>query len=807
MAKGKYGVTPWGAWFIDVLDGYSMGARLDRGRSYANTGKVLALELTEGKAVAKVAGNYKPFYRVTIEFPPLKEAETVYRLIEADPVLLAHIARGELPETFLQKLRKAGIDLIPRRWRDMRRSCTCPDYGDPCKHMAALYYIIAREIDADPAVLFRLRGMDLAERFGKATVREIPPPFVVSAAPSAPTAGRKKAGAKAGKKALVQKGGEGEPDTTAQDAAEPDTAALVETALGELPDCHGLITSLLPSDPPFCDRNFAFSLAEFYHRCAAGEVWVDADGGNYFETGETVEHRFSRSHWALRCDKEAGPGVLPVLEETNVRGQTYNHSIYDVWWQFSTFSGGAETTGTSAYTFLFCLFKFIGLLLRASAFIPYVLHQNGSLRIIWRPYDAIPPVARALEALSRLETGLLPLSGTTRASGRSVVDLVSSAILNEWVRRRWFSRRCPQGSQDFRRLLAVFFAGEPLPVDTPDQRSLPLAIDRWLSVLHVDFAKYRYSFTVKPIKSGVQGGGSLPPVPVLHSGRNVRASPATPPSGWPSTSPSAGLCPATPRWGVENPPDPPLLDEQDFALSIDVLGRNKDERAIKTPLYKIAANKKSGLVQEEAQAILRPLTALSNYLPEIRSLMKHKSVELSSERLTAFLESAAPLLSQLGITVTLPKSLRKELKPRLVLQTTGKDKGRVVSYLDLDSILHWKWQIAIGERILDAEEFTKLIKEKRALVRFRDGFVKIDPSEFAALLKKAGKPPPDSLGFLKAHLEGDSILSFDAEAVIRRLFEERHFEAPPALSANLRPYQLRGYNWACSLLMAGFGCV
>jgi uncharacterized Zn finger protein len=75
MARQKYGVSPWGKWFIDVLDGYGMDARLDRGRTYANTGKVLSLEIHNGKAIAKVKGRYRPFYKVEITFPPLAEKE------------------------------------------------------------------------------------------------------------------------------------------------------------------------------------------------------------------------------------------------------------------------------------------------------------------------------------------------------------------------------------------------------------------------------------------------------------------------------------------------------------------------------------------------------------------------------------------------------------------------------------------------------------------------------------------------------------------------------------------------------------
>jgi uncharacterized Zn finger protein len=114
--KNRYGVTPWGSWFVDVLESYEMGSRLKRGRAYANTGKVLSLEIKEGRAVAKVKGHYRPSYRVEIQFPPLKEAEQVYKMIEEDPPLLARIAAGELPEQFLERLIDNDIDLIPPDW-------------------------------------------------------------------------------------------------------------------------------------------------------------------------------------------------------------------------------------------------------------------------------------------------------------------------------------------------------------------------------------------------------------------------------------------------------------------------------------------------------------------------------------------------------------------------------------------------------------------------------------------------------------------------------------------------------------------
>jgi superfamily II DNA or RNA helicase len=744
MAKSKYGVTPWGSWFIEVLDSYSMGARLGRGKTYANTGRVLSLEIDEGKAVARVEGNYRPFYRVEIDFPELKEREKVYRMIEKDPVLLARIAAGELPEEFLLKLKSEGINLIPRRWREMKRSCSCPDDGDPCKHMAALYYIIAREVDADPGVLFRLRGMDLAARFGRSVAVNLPAPFTVKPAAPEASAGKKDRGSIAG---LSEKTAETRP----------------APALEAIPDCAELISSLLPPKPPFCDRDFAFTLAEFYHRTARSGPWEAASAAGE----EELEHRFSRSRWSILCPNP-GPGSEPILQETDILGKKTRHILFDAYSRFVNFS---SDDGTEDYVFLFYLFKFLNLVTRSSAFIPFVLLEGGVLRIIWKPYDTLPQIAGFLDTLAGLERGMLPLNeegdpgggrkkagkNEVRASGRSVVDLLSSALLGEWVKRNYFAYQGSAGSREYRELLDLFFQGKSMGTASPALRSLPVSIDRWLSVLHIDFSAWRYNFTVK----------------------------AAPLSGSRAAE------------GGEEAADLP-----EFTLSMDVL-RETERGTLRIPLSKAAAGKKD----ENTLALLRAPTALSNYLPEIASLMVHKKVRLAEKRLAGFLDSAAPLLVRLGIGVNLPKALRNELKPRLVLMSKGKNTGSLVSYLGLDTLLNWEWQVAVGDRILDLEEFENLIRRKRDLVRFRDGFVKLNPEELARLLKKAKGSPPGINDFLKAHFSGDSVLSFEARGIIKELFTERRFPPPGSLTASLRPYQKRGYNWVCSLLLAGFGCV
>ncbi|MDR1025201.1 MAG: DEAD/DEAH box helicase [Treponema sp.] len=744
MSKDDYGRTPWGSWFLEVLDSYDMGERLNRGRRYANAGKVLSLSIKDRRVSAKVRGSYRPSYTVVIDFPELKEKAQVLELIEEDPALLAQIAAGELPEAFLKKLKRSGLNLIPNRWRDMVRACSCPDYGDPCKHMAAVYYVLAKEVDTDPHLLFRLRGIDLSElsrRYGGTLEREIAAPFQITAAPVKKNTSAGKGSA--GKSAPGDLPGAGEPRPA--------------PVIPEIPHCGELICSLLPPSPPFCERDFAILMAEFYHHAARFIPW-SARWEN-----EDDEHTWSRSRWTVECFRPR-PGAQVFLIREDPRGEKTRLTLFEAFLRFRSFS---NDDGTDGYAFLFYLFKFLNLICSAGALIPCVYSAEGKLKIIWQPFERLPQIGTALSAIAALGENMLALPGRGKskspvyADGRSAAQLISSALLGEWVRQSDFS---PKGMA-VKELSDIFFREKETAVDSPALRSLPLAIDRWLSVLHTDFNACRYRFTVKPAAGGKAGTGA----------------------------------------GKEKEPD---RGDSAFVLSVDAALKpqgDKGGEAGKTryiPLKDLARSS-AGI------AALKAPTALSNYLPEIRALFSRKDIRLGEERLIGFLDTGAELLSRLGIEVILPKSLHRELKPRLVIQAEGAQKtgGSLMHYFNLDSLLDWSWQIAIGDEVISGEEFAALLKGKSRLIKFRDSFVLVDPAELSRLLKKSREAPPGINEFLKSHFAGNSVLSFDAEKTIEQLFEEKNFAVPPNLAASLRPYQERGYNWICSLLHAGFGCV
>jgi hypothetical protein len=70
----------------------------------------------------------------------------------------ARLLAGEVPPELEDVFRSAGVDLFPQRWSDLGASCSCPDWGNPCKHLAAVLYVFADQLDADPWLLLQWRG-------------------------------------------------------------------------------------------------------------------------------------------------------------------------------------------------------------------------------------------------------------------------------------------------------------------------------------------------------------------------------------------------------------------------------------------------------------------------------------------------------------------------------------------------------------------------------------------------------------------------------------------------------------------------
>ncbi|MBI3146297.1 MAG: DEAD/DEAH box helicase [Pseudogulbenkiania sp.] len=165
MARQSFGSTWWGEQWLNALTHIDYDNRLPRGRSYANKGAVKDLVVKDGTIHAKVQGSRSSPYRVTIATPPISPRDSARLLdeIAADPSLIARMLNRELDPAVLERARQLGISVFPTRWQDLGMQCSCPDWAVPCKHLAAVIYLLSREIDGNPFLVFSLRGVDLVQ--------------------------------------------------------------------------------------------------------------------------------------------------------------------------------------------------------------------------------------------------------------------------------------------------------------------------------------------------------------------------------------------------------------------------------------------------------------------------------------------------------------------------------------------------------------------------------------------------------------------------------------------------------------------
>jgi hypothetical protein len=163
--RGAIGEQWWSRRFIAVLESFGLSGRLARGRSYARAGQVLDFELSQGKVTAQVQGSRPRPYQVRIGVLPLTTAQwrTVFARLASQALFRAKLLAGEMPHEIEDVFAECGTPLFPQTAADLDMRCSCPDWGVPCKHLAAVCYVLAEEFDLDPFAMLAWRGKDRDE--------------------------------------------------------------------------------------------------------------------------------------------------------------------------------------------------------------------------------------------------------------------------------------------------------------------------------------------------------------------------------------------------------------------------------------------------------------------------------------------------------------------------------------------------------------------------------------------------------------------------------------------------------------------
>jgi uncharacterized Zn finger protein len=169
----KFSRTWWGRVFIEALESITDDGRLQRGRSYARGNKVKSFALNGNKITAVVRGSINPYfgvykeptYRISIEIKAIAKSKWDLAIdnLSCKASTISRLLLNEVPDNIESSFSELGLHLLPHSRQDFQTTCSCPDYANPCKHIAGVYYLVAAQLDENPFLLFELRGLSKSE--------------------------------------------------------------------------------------------------------------------------------------------------------------------------------------------------------------------------------------------------------------------------------------------------------------------------------------------------------------------------------------------------------------------------------------------------------------------------------------------------------------------------------------------------------------------------------------------------------------------------------------------------------------------
>jgi uncharacterized Zn finger protein len=168
----KIATTFWGKAWCDNLEAYSDYAnRLPRGRTYIRNGSVVDLQIAKGNVNARVCGS--ELYEIEIKIKPL--APSLWKSIQTECAgkidSLIELLQGKLSSAVMQIVTRRERGLFPTP-KEIDLDCSCPDWAELCKHVAASLYGVGAKLDQNPGLLFLLRGVDPSELISRASATE-----------------------------------------------------------------------------------------------------------------------------------------------------------------------------------------------------------------------------------------------------------------------------------------------------------------------------------------------------------------------------------------------------------------------------------------------------------------------------------------------------------------------------------------------------------------------------------------------------------------------------------------------------------
>ncbi len=211
--------------------------------------------------------------------------------------------------------------------------------------------------------------------------------------------------------------------------------------------------------------------------------------------------------------------------------------------------------------------------------------------------------------------------------------------------------------------------------------------------------------------------------------------------------------------------------------------------------------------------VLQTMATLNSFVPGLEAYINSKGdapIIMNNDSFTPFLLQMIPVIRLLDIDILLPKALQRILKPKPSVKLkaqTGK------SFLNLNQLLSFDWQIAIGDTVMSEQEFKNLLKKSDGLIKYKSQYIYVGKDDLAKLHKHfSSNQQLTSHEMLRVALSGEyegAKITLDKEVlqIIKELTEVKNVALPKHIKATLRPYQLRGFSWLYRNAKIGLGSV
>jgi len=712
MPVKGFAASWWGISWIKALEEIDRDTnRLPRGRTYARNGSVLEITQNKKGAIqARVQGRRVTPYKIRLSLEQWSEEQiaTVLDLIKDHPAVSSQLLIGKMPETLESMLKQVGIGIFPSRWADMQASCSCPDWANPCKHIAAVDYLLAAEIDKDPFLLFEMRGLKKTRILESAKLAYDASNTLRWVFDSIETEDANP---------ILHPGLSDEP-----------------AAYQNLQPCPiARMVSLLGKNPPF---DSGASIATLLPR-----VYGDMQSLQNREAIEDREKSLS-PHTAIIVEHRDEGAFFHVYDPYHKTGSAYSSAEFlQLADQISLASLPEDTPSVR---WLKEALSFAGRLIALNSWFPVVIPSGAGedFSIRYAPnYSNI-----AFQTKKSVLNDSIPIGTIRDGKGNPLLkdqsaDYILSLLITEIIHSVLEGN--PIFSSD--EMSEVFFQGKVYHADVFLRRQTKAAVQNWLTPLYLSASNLNLVLFVEAVSSNR------------------------------------------------------------FSLVVKV----KNKKDLFLNLVTVSEFLAQTSDQHEKESVLKQVACLSEWIPSIKHAFDRKPISLGVDEFINLLSETRDYLEFFGAELVIPKGFKDLTHPKIAARASSKTRV-AKNYLSLDSLLSFEWRIQLGEDDLSTNEFAALIEGAEKIIQFKDNYYLIDPNEAKRMLEKLRNPPGlDGMETLRSlfskEVDGYPLLYGEGiEALMKQMGKTRRYDAPRDIVGQLRPYQLRGYQWILSNFFNGF---